>query len=94
MHGGTGDLSRISVVSRCCRRTGALEKEAIYEQRVFFIRNLGFITHTEGRRISFEETMRFERIHEEVYRDFDFELIPIEAGSVRERVNVIKAAID
>jgi predicted ATPase len=42
--------------------------EAIYESRVFFIRNLGFIRHTEARRITFEETLRFEKFHEQVYR--------------------------
>jgi predicted ATPase len=76
--------------------TGELErikKEAIYQQQVFFIRNLGFITPTEARRISFEETLRFEKIHEQTYRDFGFELIMVEPGSVVERVSVIKAAI-
>ena len=70
-----------------------IKKEAIYQPRVFFIRNLGFITPTEARRISFEETVRFEKIHEETYRDFGFELFSVEPGSVAERVSVIKAAI-
>ena len=70
-----------------------IQKEAIYENRVFFIRNLGFITPTEARRISFEETVRFEKIHEGTYRDFGFELVPVERGSLMERVGVIKAAI-
>jgi predicted ATPase len=52
-----------------------VKKKAIYQDRVFFIRNLGFITPTEARRISFEETMRFEKIHEKTYRDFGFELV-------------------
>ena len=47
-----------------------VKKEAIFQKRVFFIRNLGFVTPTEARRISFEETVRFEKIHEETYRDF------------------------
>ena len=70
-----------------------IKKEAIYQNRVFFIRNLGFITATEARRITFEETVRFEKIHEETYRDFGFELVSIEPGSVVERVRIIKAAI-
>jgi predicted ATPase len=70
-----------------------VKNEAIYQHRVFFIRNLGFITPTEARRISFEETVRFEKIHEEIYRDFGFELISIEPGSLTERVRIIKAAI-
>ena len=70
-----------------------VKKEAIYQNRVFFIRNLGFITPTEARRISFEETVRFEKIHEETYRGFGFELVSVEPGSVAERVDTIKAAI-
>jgi predicted ATPase len=70
-----------------------VKKEGIYEKRVFFIRNLGFVTPTAARRISFEDTVRFEKIHEEVYREFGFELVWVEVGSVAERVSVIKRAI-
>jgi predicted ATPase len=70
-----------------------IKKEAIYQPRVFFIRNLGFITPTEARQISFEETLRFEKIHEETYRNFDFELVSVEPGIVAARVRMIKAAI-
>src|SRR5262249_38965847 len=42
-----------------------IQEEAIFETRVFFIQNLGFITPTHARRISFEESLRFEKIHEE-----------------------------
>jgi predicted ATPase len=38
------------------RELERISEEAIYEKRAFFIRNLGFITPTEARRISFEET--------------------------------------
>jgi len=70
-----------------------VKKESIYQNRVFFIRNLGFVTPTEARRITFEETLRFEKIHEELYRDFGFELISVEPRSLMERVGIIKAAI-
>jgi len=70
-----------------------VKNEAIYQNQVFFIRNLGFIQPTEARRISFEETVRFEKIHEQTYRDFGFELVSIEAGGLMERVSAIKAAI-
>jgi len=70
-----------------------VKKEAIYQDQVFFIRSLGFITPTDARRISVEEAVRFEKIHEETYRDFGFELVSIEPGSVAERVGIIKAAI-
>ena len=70
-----------------------VKKEAVFQNRVFFIRNLGFVTPTEARRISFEDTVRFEKIHEETYRNFGFELVSVEPGSLAERVSVIKAAI-
>ena len=70
-----------------------MKNDAIYEKRVFFIRNLGFVTPTEARRISVEETVRFERVHEETYRAFGFDLVSVKAGRLQERVNLIKAAI-
>jgi len=70
-----------------------VKKEAIYQPKVFFIRNLGFITPTEARQISFEEALRFEKIHEQTYRNFGFELVSVEPGSLAERVRIIAAAI-
>jgi predicted ATPase len=72
---------------------GRIKIETIYQTQVFFIRNLGFVTPTEARRISFEDTVRFEKTHEDTYRDFGFELVSVESGSVVERVSLIKAAI-
>jgi predicted ATPase len=37
--------------------------------------------------------VRFEKIHEEIYREFGFELVPVEPASLAERVSIIKAAI-
>ena len=70
-----------------------IRNEEIYQNRVFFVRNLGFVTPTEARRISLEDAMRFEKIHEETYRGLGFELFPVERGSLAERVSMIKAAI-
>src|SRR5215468_9102911 len=70
-----------------------IKRDAIFQNQVFFVRNLGFITATAARRISFEETIRFEKIHEETYRRFGFELVFVEPGSLLERVGAIKAAI-
>jgi predicted ATPase len=70
-----------------------IKKEEVYENRVFFIRSLGFIKPTEARRISLEEAVRFEKIHEETYRDFGFKLVSVEPRSLAERVSMIKAAI-
>ena len=49
-----------------------IEREGIYQRRVFFIRTMGFIRPTEARRISFEEAQRFERIHQKTYREHGF----------------------
>ena len=68
-----------------------VKEEAIYQRRVFFIRNLGFVTPTDVRRITFEETVRFERIHEETYRQFGFELIQVERANLADRVGIVKA---
>jgi len=75
------------------RELERVRTEAIFQKRVFFVRNLGFVTPTEARRISFEETLRFEKIHEETYRNFGFEIVFVEPGSLSDRVAAIKAAI-
>jgi predicted ATPase len=72
------------------RELKRVETEAIYQKRVFFVQNLGFITPIEARRISFAETLRFERVHEATYRSFGFELLPIAPGSLLDRTNAIK----
>src|SRR5712691_2828351 len=72
------------------RELKRIEAEAIYQKRVFFIQNLGFITPTEARRISFAESLGFERVHEETYRNFGFEFVPIAPGSLLDRVDAIK----
>ena len=63
--------------------------ENVFQRRILFLKNLGFITPTEARRITYEETIRFEQIHERTYRDLGFEITPIDSGSVSERVKQI-----
>jgi predicted ATPase len=67
--------------------------EAIFQRKVLFVRNLGFVAPTEARRISFQESLRFEAIHERTYRDRGYELIFITPGTVVERVAAILTAI-
>lgn len=70
-----------------------LKRNAIYQQGVFFIRSLGFVTPTEARRITLEEAKRFEAVHEATYKGHGFELIPVEPGSVTDRVAAIRRAL-
>ncbi len=80
--------------------TGGLERELeriraeqIFERQVFLLRNLGFIARTEARRISLEEALRFERIHEDTYRKFGFEIVSIGPGTPLERAAAITKAL-
>ena len=68
--------------------------EGLYERAVFFIRNQGFVEATAARRISFADSLRFERIHEQAYRDLGFRLIDIPAGPLAERVALIEKAVE
>jgi predicted ATPase len=70
-----------------------IEREGVYQRRVLFIRNLGFVAPTEARRISFEGSLRFEAVHAEVYRRFGYELIEIPAAGVQERRRTVIAAV-
>jgi len=62
-----------------------ITREHVYERHVFFIRNLGFCTPTAARRISFEESLEFERVHEDSYRSFGYHLIDIAAAAAADR---------
>ncbi|TRV81003.1 AAA family ATPase [Streptomyces sp. 130] len=67
--------------------------EGIYERQVLFVRNLGFCEPTGARRISFRESLEFEKTHEQSYRAFGFELIDIPAGDLAARVAAVSAVI-
>jgi len=69
-----------------------IDAEAVYERRVFFVRSLGFITPTEARRINLNEALRFEAIHEETYRRFGYEIVPVAPGPVLDRADAIERA--
>lgn len=71
-----------------------IKTESVFQKQAFFIRNLGFISPTEARRISFEEALRFERIHEETYLNFGFEIAPVEPATLAERVEQIKKFVN
>jgi len=81
------------ITAALARELQRIQVESIYEKRVFFMKNLGFIARTEVRRISFEDALRFERMHEEAYRDLGFDLVFIEPGSVTERAAAIEGML-
>ena len=60
---------------------------------MLFVRNLGFCEPTSARRLSFQESLVFEEIHEQSYRAFGFELIDIPAGDLADRVAAVSSVI-
>jgi predicted ATPase len=71
-----------------------IERENIYQRQVFFIENLGFCEPTEARKISFEDSLLFEKIHAETYISFGYDLMKIPPHSLSERVRSIMDALD
>jgi predicted ATPase len=69
------------------------EQDKVYETRVFFVENQGFVTPTDARRISFGDSLRFERVHADVYRRFGFELVPVRSAPLEDRAAMIEAAL-
>jgi predicted ATPase len=59
---------------------------------VFFVRNQGFVEATAARRISFEDSLVFEDVHERTYRELGFELIEVPAGPLARRAELVRTA--
>jgi predicted ATPase len=64
-----------------------------FDRRVFFVRPLGFMQPTEVRRISYEESLVFEHLHEAEYQRLGFEIVDVPVGPVAERAAAIDAHI-
>jgi predicted ATPase len=45
------------------------------------------------RRISFEDSLAFEQLHEQVYRDLGFRLVDVPAGPLAARVALVRQAV-
>jgi predicted ATPase len=65
-------------------------KAQIYKKELFFIENLGFCEPTAARKISFEDSLKFEKVHEETYRSFGYECVRIAPQELAARVEQIK----
>ena len=82
-----------SVTDRLTRELERIRNKSVFEREVFFLRNLGFVVPTEARRITYEEALRFERIHEETYRRFAYQIIWVEPASIADRVAAITRVV-
>ena len=69
-------------------------KGDIYCRKVLLIEPIGFITHTDARRITYDESLRFGQLHIEAYREFGFELLSVPPNPIDDRVKTIQAMIE
>lgn len=83
----TPSLILLDEIERCL-------KGGIYQRKVFFFENLGFIEHTNARKISYEDALVFEQIHLDVYKAFGFEILVIAKQSIEERCRFVIETLD
>jgi predicted ATPase len=67
--------------------------QQIYQNKVFFLENLGFIENTDVRQISYQDSLFFEKIHMDVYHEYGFEIIMVKRDSILNRCDYILRAI-
>lgn len=84
----------LPVTDRLASEIRRIGEATVYERGVFLVRPLGFITPTAARKISYEESLRFEAVHERVYREHGFDLIDVPAGvGAARRAEIIEAQV-
>jgi len=67
--------------------------ERVYERTVFLVRPLGFIQPTPARRITYADSITFQAVHEQVYRDNGCTLIDVPAGPPAGRADLVESTI-
>lgn len=68
-------------------------RHRVYRRQVLFVRPIGFCEPTAERRISYEDSLAFERLHEDEYARLGFEIIDVPAGSLAQRAEFAAACI-
>lgn len=69
-------------------------QDGIYQRQVLFVRPIGFCEQTAARRISYQDSLDFERLHEAEYTRLGFEIIDIPAGEVAYRAAIVDTYIN
>jgi len=67
--------------------------EQVYEPTAFLVHPLGFIRPTPARRITYADSLTFQAVHEEVYRDHGFTLVDVPAAPPAGRADLVESAI-
>lgn len=65
----------------------------VHARSALFVCPLGFIEPTAARRISYAESLAFERVHEDVYREHGFDLVDIPPGPLTDRADLAEVHI-
>jgi predicted ATPase len=81
------------IPSNLSREVERLIADRIYEPDVFLIRPLGFIEPTAARRITYEDALAFEAVHESTYEQLGFNLVEVLPDPVPIRAATVHAAI-
>ena len=68
-------------------------RAGVYQRRVFFVRPVGFVTATAARRITYEQSLEFERRHEHAYRSCGFSVVDVPPGTLVERAAAVERLI-
>jgi predicted ATPase len=71
-----------------------IARDRVYQPLVFFVGNLGYCEPTQARRITFEQSLAFEQIHRDSYREFGYRLMEIPAAPVADRAAMILDALN
>jgi predicted ATPase len=68
-------------------------REPVYDRRVLMVRPLGFVEPTAARRISYVDSLAFEGVHEDVYRELGYELVDVPPDAPEERARRVDALL-
>jgi predicted ATPase len=79
------------VTSSLADEVARVVEDRVYQREVLLVRPLGFVEPTAARRISYQDSLAFEAVHEAIYRDHGFALIDVPVGPVLERVATLEA---
>lgn len=69
-------------------------QQRTFNATVIFVQNLGYITPTPARKISYTNALLFEALHQYVYTQFGFNLVYIPKASIAKRLNYIQAILN
>ena len=92
VHAGAEPVPGLPVSALLAAEVDRVVRDGVFAGAVFFVRNQGFVEPTAARRISFEQSLVFEDVHERTYRELGFELIDVPAGPLEWRAALVRAA--